>query len=347
VVITNSGRVAIASDQFFAESYFTLAMPTTAETLLMFLPGFAWGVWLPYLSATIILVIGLTTLTKDFAHRQGLNKFVALGPLFIAMPIAIFGTEHFTATKIIAGMVPGWIPGHMFWALFVGTCLVAAALSIAARKYVWLAAALLGFMICLFVLLIHIPNIAGAPHNRLLWVVALRDLAFAGGAFSVSAAQIGGWTPVGRNRLVTLARLSLAIAITVCGVEQFLYPKLLSGIPLERSTPVWIPARLLWSYLAGVVFIVAGISMLINKRVRLAATAAGLMTLFLVVVVYVPLLVSKPSDIGEGLNYLADTLLLCGSLLAFAETQPDSLAFDHQSSESEAPSVQARAGQVS
>jgi uncharacterized membrane protein len=343
VVITNSGRVAIASDQFFAESYLTLAT-TTALTLLLFLPGFAWGVWLPYLSATIILVIGLNTLIKDFAHRQGLSKFVALGPLFIAMPISVFGTEHFTATKIIAGMVPGWIPGHMFWALFVGTCLMAAALSIAAGKYVWLAAALLGFMICLFVLLIHIPGIAGAPHSRILWVVALRDLAFAGGAFSVSAAQKEAWTPVARNRLVILAQLSLAIGITVCGVEQFLYPELLSGIPLERSTPLWIPARLLWSYLAGVVFVAAGISMLINKRVRLAATAAGLMTLFLVVVVYVPLLVSKPSDIGEGLNYLADTLLLCGSLLAFAETQPDSLALDHQSSESEAPPVQARVG---
>jgi uncharacterized membrane protein len=344
VVINKSGQVVIASDPFFAESGLTLAT-TIVPTLIVFLPGFAWGVWLPYLSATIILVIGLGTLSKGFGNRQGLNKLVALGPLFIAIPMAIFGTEHFTAAAILAGMVPGWIPGHMFWALFVGTCLLAAALSIAARRYAWLAAALLGFMICLFVLLIHIPNIASYPHSRILWVVALRDLAFAGGAFSVSAAQKDAWTPVARNRLVTLARLSLALLITVCGVGQFLHPELLSGIPLERSTPVWIPVHLLWSYLAGVVFVVAGISMLINKRVRPAATAAGLMTLFLVVVMYVPLLVSKPSDIGQGLNYLADTLLLCGSLLAFAETQPDSLALDDQSSEPEASSVvQAKAG---
>jgi uncharacterized membrane protein len=338
VVINKSGRVVIASDQFLAESGLTLA-PTIVLTLLVVLPGSAWGVWLPYLSATIILVIGLSTLTKDFGQRQGLNKLIALGPLFIAIPIAIFGTEHFTAATILAGMVPGWIPGHMFWALFVGTCLIAAALSIAARRYVWIAAALLGFMICLFVLLIHIPNIAGAPHNRIRWVVALRDLAFAGGAFSVSAAQKDAWTPVARNRLVTLARLSLAMLIVVCGVGQFLHPELLSGIPLERSTPVWIPGHLLWSYLAGVVFVVAGISMLVNKHVRLAATAAGLMTLFLVVVMYIPLLASKPSDIGQGLNYLADTLLLCGSLLAFAESQPDSFTLGDQSSEPEVVSV--------
>jgi uncharacterized membrane protein len=311
----------------------------------VFLPGFAWGVWLPYLSATIILVVGLSTLAKELGHRHGLDKLVALGPLFIAIPMAVFGTEHFTAAAILAGMVPGWIPGHMFWALFVGTCLLAAALSLASGKYTWLAGAMLGLMICLFVLLIHIPGIAGAPHSRIRWVVALRDLAFAGGALSVSAAQKDAWTPVARNRLVTLARLSLALLITVCGVGQFLHPELLSGIPLERSTPVWVPARLLWSYLAGVVFIVAGISMLINKRVRPAATAAGLMTMFLVVAMYIPLLASKPSDIGEGLNYLADTLLLCGSLLAFAETQTDSFALDGQSGEREAESVvQAKAG---
>ena len=309
----------------------------------MFVPGFAWGVWLPYLSATIILIVGLNTLAKEFPHRHGLNKLVALGPLFIAIPMAVFGTEHFTATKIIAGMVPGWIPGHMFWALFVGTCLLAAALSLASGKYAWLAGALLGLMVCLFVLLIHFPNIVSAPHSRILWVVALRDFAFAGGAFSISAAYKDAWTSVARNRLVLLARLSLGLAITVCGAQQFLHPELLSGIPLERSTPVWIPARLLWSYLAGVVFVIAGISMLINRRVRLAATAAGLLTLFLVVVVYVPLLVSKPSDIGEGLNYLADTLLLCGSLLAFAETQPE-LALEDQRSEPEAAAIQAKAG---
>jgi uncharacterized membrane protein len=344
VAIEKSGRVAIASDQFFAESGPILS-PTIVPTLLMFLPGFAWGVWLPYLSATIILVIGLSTRTKDFGHRHGLGKFLALGSLFIAIAIAIFGTEHFTFPTILAGMVPGWIPLHMFWALFVGTCLIAAALSIAARKYAWFAAALLGFMICLFVLLIHIPNIASAPHSRILWVVALRDLAFAGGAFSISAAQKDAWTPTARNRLITLARFSIGTLITVCGVGQFLHPELLSGIPLERSTPIWIPAHLLWSYLTGVVFVVAGISMLINKRVRLAATAAGLMTLFLLIVVYVPLLVSKPSDIGQGLNYLADTLLLCGSLLAFAEIQPCSFALENQSSERDtSPVVQAKAG---
>ena len=155
------------------------------------IPGFAWGVWLPYLIGALVLAIGLIAVRNEFLQKQGLDKIVVLGPVFFAVPLAVFGTEHFTAATILAGMVPAWLPGHMFWALFVGTCLIAAALSIAAGTYAWLASALAGVMILLFVLLIHLPNVVASPHTRLLWVVALREPAFAGGAFALAAAQSG------------------------------------------------------------------------------------------------------------------------------------------------------------
>ena len=92
--------------------------PTLIPHLLLLTPTLIpWGVLLPYLTGTLILAIGLYTARKEFASRQGLDKIVALGPLSLALPIAVFGTEHFTATKILAGMVPSWIPGHLFWAL--------------------------------------------------------------------------------------------------------------------------------------------------------------------------------------------------------------------------------------
>jgi uncharacterized membrane protein len=310
--------VDIAKGCVFTESDRTVALPVATQALLFLLPAFAWGVWLTYLCAAIILAIGLVTLRDSIARGRGVEKIVALSPVLIAIPIAVFGMDHFTAPKTVAAMVPAWLPGHLFWALFVGACLIASALSIAAGKYAWLASALLGVMICLFVLLIHIPNIIAVPHSRILWVVALRDSAFAGGAFALSAAQKGAWSPLTRNRLITVARIALAAALLVCGIEQFLYPALLSGVPLAESIPVWMPARLLWSYVTGVVFVGSGAAMLIDRKVRLAATAAGIMTLLLVIVVYVPLVMSKLSDIGNGLNYLVDTMLLCGSLLALA-----------------------------
>ena len=75
-----------------------------------------WGVLLPYLVGAAILAIGLYTLRKEFSSNQGLDKIAALGAVCLAVPISVFGTEHFTAAKILAGMVPAWIPGHLFWA---------------------------------------------------------------------------------------------------------------------------------------------------------------------------------------------------------------------------------------
>ena len=276
---------------------------------------------LPYLTGTVILLIGLYSARNEFAARQGLDKIVALGPVFLAVPIAVFGTEHFTATKILAGMVPRWIPGHLFWALFVGACLISAALSIAVRKYTGIAAALLGLTILLFVLLIHIPGVANAPSSRLLWVVALRDLAFSGGALSVAATQKKPWTPQVRQGLILLARLFIGVPITFLGVEQFLHPELAPGVPLPKLTPLWVPGHALWGYPIGVVFVVAGLCLITNKKAGFAATWLGLLILLLVLAIYLPIVVAIPSDMANGLNYLADTLLLGGTVLAFAEAQ--------------------------
>ncbi len=285
------------------------------------IPGFSWGVWLPYLTGALVLVIGLTTVRKEFLEKQGLGKIVALGPVLFAVPLAVFGAEHFTAATILAGMVPAWLPGHMFWALFVGACLIAAALSIAARKYAGLASALAGVLILLFELLIHIPNVVANPHTRIAWVVALREPAFAGGAFALAATQEGPWKPQARHAFATLARFLIAIPIAFMGVQQCMHPELAPGVPLVKTTPLWVPAHAFWGYLTGTIYGVIAISLLLNKQVHRAATWLGLVVLLLVLLLYLPIVIANPADIANGLNYLADTLLLCGAVLALAGTR--------------------------
>ena len=285
-----------------------------------------WEVLLPYLTGAAILVLGLYTVKKEFASMKGLDRIVALGPLFLAVPVAVFGAEHFTAPKIMAGMVPSWIPVHLFWALFVGACLISAALSIAVKKYVGVAAALLGLMILLFVVLIHIPNVANTPSSQILWVVALRDLTFSWGALSVAATQTQPWKPQVRQRVISLARFFIGVSIIFLGVGQVLHPQLAPGVPLEKSTPLWIPGHTLWGYPTGAIYVVAGLCLVTNKKAGLAASWLGVVILLLVVVIYFPIVVGIPSDIGNGLNYLADTLMLSGSVLALAQAQREDLS---------------------
>jgi uncharacterized membrane protein len=277
-----------------------------------------WDLWLPYLIGAVILCIGLLVIARDVPQRHGPDKVIALAPVFLAVPIAVFGTEHFTFAKIVAGMVPSWIPGHLFWALFVGACLLSAALSLSVNTYSGLAAGLFGVMLLLFEVLISIPGVIGAPGNRIFWAVALRDLAFSGGALAFAATRIETWSPQGRDRVISLARFFIAIPIVFFSVEHFLHPEFAPGVPLARLTPSWIPLHLLWSYLTGAVFLVTGLSLIVNKGARWAATWLGVMVLVLVLVIYVPIVIANPSEIGNGLNYLADTLLLSGSALAFA-----------------------------
>jgi hypothetical protein len=40
--------------------------------------------------------------------------------MFFAVPLAVFGAEHFASAKSIMLLVPSWIPGPLFWTYFVG-----------------------------------------------------------------------------------------------------------------------------------------------------------------------------------------------------------------------------------
>ena len=297
-------------------------MVRLALTLAAFsIPG---PVFWPYFAGVALLAIGVPIILKnEVPQADGLDKFMPFGRLFYAVPMAVFAGEHFTVGQFMAPMIPSWIPAHLFWTYFVGVALVAAALSMVVKKYSQLAATLLGIMIFLFVVLLHIPRVVGNPRDRIAWAVAVRDLSFSGGAFAFAGAQSKPASP-GKTKppLITLARYFIAVAALFFGIEHFLHPDFAPGVPLEKTTPTWIPLHLFWAYLAGAVLLATGASLLINKQSRLAATYLGLTILLIVLVIYLPILISMPSDIGQGLNYFVDTLLFSGTALLLADALP-------------------------
>ena len=88
-----------------------------------------------YFVGGVVFAIGLLMifLRGDWQKARGLEKLILFGAIFYAAPLAAFGTEHFTLTEAVASLVPAWIPWHMFWAYFVGTCFIAGALSMVTR----------------------------------------------------------------------------------------------------------------------------------------------------------------------------------------------------------------------
>ena len=292
-----------------------------AAALVAFgIPG---AVFWPYFAGTALLAIGLPIIIKnELPQAHGLEKILPFGPLFFTIPMVVFAAQHFTSAKFVVLLVPSWIPAHLFWVLLVGSALIAAALSIVVKRHAQLAATLLGIMFLLFEVLLHIPKVVANPRDRFAWAVALRDLSFSGGAFAFAGAQMKARPTDGVPGLVTLGRFCVAIPAVFFGVEHFLHPEFAPGVPLNKLTPTWIPMRLFWAYFAGAVLVAAGASLIVKGQARLAATCLGVMILILVLFIYLPIVAADPSDIGNGLNYLVDTLAFSGAALVLADALP-------------------------
>ena len=271
----------------------------------------------------VVLAIGLATvfLRGDWQRARGLDKLILLGTLFYAAPLAAFGTEHFTVTQTIAPLVPKWIPWHLFWAYFVGTCFVAAALSMVARVQARLSASLLALTFFLFVVLMDVPAWLHNPQDRFALTLALRELSFSGGALALAATLAEPRRERGTHILAAIARYFIAVPVLFFSLEQFMHGDHVPGIPLQLMTPGYVFGHAVWTYLAAAAYAVAGIPLLLGKRARAAAAWVGLTVLFTVLVVYVPIeVVNRASLIG--VNYLGDTLMYCGAVLLLAGAMP-------------------------
>ena len=280
-------------------------------------------VW-SYSVGGLVLAIGLVTifLRGDWQKARGLDKLILFGPPFYAAPLAAFGTEHFTVTKEIASFMPAWIPWHLFWVYFVGACFIAAPLSLATRIHARLAASLLALTFFLFVVLMDAPAWARHPGSRFAPTFVLRELSFSGGPLALAASLSGQWSDRSKQILATITRYFVGIPVLFYGFEQFLHGDHVPGVPLEPLTPAYVYGHAIWTYLAAVVYTVAGTLLLVGKKTRAAATWTGLTVLFVVLVVYVPIAVVERASLDNGLNYLGDTLMFCGTVLLLAGAMP-------------------------
>jgi uncharacterized membrane protein len=282
----------------------------------------------------VVFFLALWASKTDIVRARGLDKIVALSNLCFATPLAVFGALHLSGVEIVLPIVPSYMPWRLFWAYFFGFALLAASLSIATKIQVSWSGLLFGIAMFLFVAMLIIPGVFASPRDRFAWTLIFRESSFGGGGWILAGNSIlagnamrgQGRGQVG-NRLITVGRVLVGIAAMFYGVEHFLHPANVPGVPLEKLLPPWIPGHLLISYLTGAILVVAGAFILLNKKTRMAATYLGTWIVLLVLFIYGPILIASlanPStDIKiEGINYFFDTLLFAGAILALASATP-------------------------
>ena len=288
----------------------------------------------------LIFFVALWAARDDIARARGVDKVVALSNLCFAAPLAVFGALHLAAAKALATMVPSYMPWPLFWAYFFGFALLAASLSIATKILVRWSGLLFGIAMFCFVAMMDIPGALATPGDRFGWILAIRELAFGAGAWLLAASAMtsavsGAITKSTTNAatgqvkttFLTIGRVVVGITAIFYGVEFFLHPQGVPGLPLQKMMPDWIPAHLLINYLTGAILVVSGAAILLAKKTRLAATYLGAWIVLLVVVIYGPILISALANPSteikiEGINYFFDTLLFAGVILALASATP-------------------------
>jgi uncharacterized membrane protein len=298
-------------------------MPPTVLALSLQLPTTTFAMSAAGLA---LLVIGLWAARQDIVKVRGIDKVVALTYVCFGTPLAVFGAEHLSREGFLLQMVPSYMPWRFFWLYFVGVALIAAALSIACKTQVRWSGLLVGIMMFLFVAMLYLPG-AIAGGDRIVWTVAFRELSFGAAGWVLAGIAMSGNRP--GKLLIVVGRVLIALTAIFFGVQHFLHPLGLPGVPLQREMPAWIPARAFVDYLTGAFLIVAGVCFLLAQKTRIVATCLGAWIVLLVAVIYGPVLVGALADPDtnakvEGISYFADTLLFAGVILSVARAMtPD------------------------
>jgi hypothetical protein len=91
------------------------------------------------------------------------RKLMRIGAIFFSLTIISFGIDHFLYAKEAADYIPAWISNHLFWMYFAGAALLGSGIAILLTIKPGLAAALLGTMIFIWVIILHIPKAIASP----------------------------------------------------------------------------------------------------------------------------------------------------------------------------------------
>jgi uncharacterized membrane protein len=270
-----------------------------------------------------IFLVGIPAATHTIAGARGADRIVALAGLSVAIPLAVFGALHLFGPQLVRDLVPRYMPWRMFWVYFVGCALIAASLSIASGIAVRWSGLLFGIMMFLFVAMIHLRGAVARPHDRIIWTIVVRETSFGGAGLILAGTALDGWGATGKKVLVTAGRVCVLLAAVVFGVEHFLYPTGLPGVPLVKQMPAWLPGRALIDYVTGAGLLVLAGSILLGRNTKTVAAALGAWLLLLVIAMYGPILIAALLQTNAGIkveavNYFADTLLFTGVILAAA-----------------------------
>src|SRR5258707_10813796 len=165
-------------------------------------------------------------------------------------------------------------------------------------------------MMFMFVAMLYLPSALRPLHARITWTIVFREMSFGGAAWILAAVAKDGWRGQARTTLITVGRIAITLAAIFFGIQHFLHPLGLPGVPLQKEMPSWmpVPGRMLIDYVTGAALLIAGGSVLLPGKTRSVAACVGGWLFVVVLVLYGPGMVRGGSGSriwgeGGGVNY--------------------------------------------
>jgi uncharacterized membrane protein len=125
-----------------------------------------------------------------------MKHLTTIGRILFALPFGILGLNHFLMKSYYLGMVSTFIPGGGYTIIITGLALIAACISIIAKKYIQLSCMLLALLLFIFILTIHVPALFDptevtilSMHTKfstLAFIELLKDASLMGGALMIA-----------------------------------------------------------------------------------------------------------------------------------------------------------------
>jgi hypothetical protein len=230
-----------------------------------------------------------------------MGKLSAMGRIFYGISITAMGllTIYYKSLPYMLLPQPELLfPGHLQFIYLSGVLLVLAGVCIILNKKIRPVSLWLGFVFLLIFCFDYIPyQLRVNPNFKQLieWDNALKELAFAGGAFII-AGRFSEKNESGLfwRKLIYFGPVLFTIPIMGFGILHFLYAKDVSTL-----IPSWISAPVLWAYLAGVGLFGSGIAITFKIRPGLISFLLGTMIFIWFIILHIPRVVAAPaSDLG-------------------------------------------------
>jgi uncharacterized membrane protein len=135
--------------------------------------------------SAFIIADSMTHGFSPFRNRLLSNRLIIrrAGNLCFGLALIVFGVQHIVYAPFIASLIPSWIPGNYFWALFTGLALFTAGISITLQWKSNISSLGLGIMISLWIALVHFPRLQANTGDYNEWTSLFQAVIIASGAF--------------------------------------------------------------------------------------------------------------------------------------------------------------------